>query len=239
MSVNGVFITGTDTDTGKTFVSEAMIRALVQGGLSVAGLKPMASGFEQVNGHWRNADVDALTQASNIELPKERVNRYAFKPAIAPHIAAQQAGITLDFDQIHQDVEFAKAQADFVVVEGVGGWHVPLSSVEETPVRDIQGLAIHLGLPVIMVVGLRLGCLNHAALTANAIKQSGLQLIGWVANQIDPNFDCLEENLLSLDAILNTPRLFNIHHVSKESTLDLSGVKESLYISTLLHGFCT
>ena len=102
--MNGFFITGTDTDAGKTFASSALIRALVNGGLSVAGLKPMASGFDLVDGRWINCDVDVLTKASNVELPGERVNRYAFKPAIAPHIAAQQSGVSLDFDLISDDV---------------------------------------------------------------------------------------------------------------------------------------
>jgi len=121
---NGVFITGTDTDVGKTFVSSVIIRALVNGGLSVAGLKPIASGFEQIEGEWRNADVDALTDASNVVLPKKCVNRYGFKPAIAPHIAAFQSNQSLDFDAIKQDVDYAVKKSDFVLVEGVGGWHV-------------------------------------------------------------------------------------------------------------------
>jgi len=121
-NINGVFITGTDTDAGKTVVSAAIIRALVSGGLSVAGLKPIASGFEQKGDEWRNADVDALTSASNVDLPKLRINRYSFKLPIAPHIAALQAGKSLDFNAIKQDVDYAAKHADFVLVEGVGGW---------------------------------------------------------------------------------------------------------------------
>lgn len=240
--MSGFFITGTDTDAGKTFASSALIRALANAGLSVVGLKPMASGFDLVDGQWVNSDVDALTKASNVELPSERVNRYAFKPAIAPHIAAQQSGVSLDFDLIFDDVEFAKSQADMVVVEGVGGWHVPLSAVGEKPVQDIQSLAVCLKLPVIMVVGLRLGCLNHAVLTANAIERSGLELIGWVANHIDPDFACLDENLSSLDNLINAPRLFDTPHVAKGAKegaeLDIEPVVKSAFVQSLLKGGC-
>ena len=162
----GVFITGTDTDAGKTVVSAALIRALVNKGLSVAGLKPIASGFELIDGSWCNEDVEALTQASNVALPAQRVNRYAFKSAIAPHIAAAQEGGSLELDLIKQDLDYAAGKADFVLVEGAGGWHVPLSSPGQQPVQDMQSLAKYLNLPVIMVVGMRLGCINHAVLTA-------------------------------------------------------------------------
>ena len=240
--MSGFFITGTDTDAGKTFASSALIRALVKGGLSVAGLKPMASGFDLVDGQWVNSDVDALTKASNVELPSEQVNRYAFKPAIAPHIAAQQSGVSLDFDLISDDVEFAQSQTDMVVVEGVGGWHVPLSAIGEKPVQDIQSLAVRLKLPVIMVVGLRLGCLNHAVLTANAIERSGLELVGWVANHVDTDFACLDENLSSLDNLINAPRLFDIPHVAKGvvegAKLDIGPIVKSAFVQSLLRSGC-
>ena len=143
VDMKGVFITGTDTDVGKTFISSAILRSLVNGGLSVAGLKPIASGFEVVDGQWTNSDVSALTAASNVELPEQRVNRYGFKPAIAPHIAAQQDGVLLDFGLIKQDFEYAANRSSFVLVEGVGGWYVPLSD----PVSYT-----HLTLPTILLV---------------------------------------------------------------------------------------
>jgi len=206
----GVFITGTDTDAGKTVVSAALIRALVNKGLSVAGLKPIASGFELIDGSWCNEDVEALTQASNVALPAQRVNRYAFKPAIAPHIAAAQEGVSLELDLIKQDLDYAAGKADFVLVEGAGGWHVPLSSPGQQPVQDMQSLAKCMNLPVIMVVGMRLGCINHAVLTANAILQSGLPLLGWVANQVDPSFEYLKENISTLDSLLGDKCNFNL-----------------------------
>lgn len=218
----GVFITGTDTDAGKTVVSAALVRALVNKGLLVAGLKPIASGFELIDGSWCNEDVEALTQASNVALAAQRVNRYAFKPAIAPHIAAAQEGVSLELDLIKQDLDYAAGKADFVLVEGAGGWHVPLSSPGQQPVQDMQSLAKCMNLPVIMVVGMRLGCINHAVLTANAILQSGLPLLGWVANQVDPSFEYLKENISTLDSLLAVPRLFDVPFCSDVNAIDLS-----------------
>ena len=218
----GVFITGTDTDAGKTVVSAALVRALVNKGLLVAGLKPIASGFELIDGSWCNEDVEALTQASNVALAAQRVNRYAFKPAIAPHIAAAQEGVSLELDLIKQDLDYAAGKADFVLVEGAGGWHVPLSSPEQQPVQDMQSLAKRLNLPVILVVGMRLGCISHAVLTANAILQSGLPLLGWVANQVDPSFEYLKENISTLDSLLAVPRLFDVPFCSDVNAIDLS-----------------
>lgn len=233
-SIKGVFITGTDTDVGKTFVSAVIIRALVHRGLSVVGLKPIASGFEQASGERRNADVDALTSASNVVLPKTRVNRYAFNPAVAPHIAALQSGVSLDFNAIKQDLEYAAKQADFVLVEGVGGWHVPLSDPREGSVQDIQSLAQHLALPVVMVVGLRLGCLNHALLTANAINLSGLELVGWVANHIDPDFDYVDDNILALERQLSAPKVLDIPYTVDRTEIELDNISRSAYIEELL-----
>ena len=218
----GVFITGTDTDAGKTVVSAALVRALVNKGLLVAGLKPIASGFELIDGSWCNEDVEALTQASNVALAAQRVNRYAFKPAIAPHIAAAQEGVSLELDLIKQDLDYAAGKADFVLIEGAGGWHVPLSSPGQQPVQDMQSLAKCMNLPVIMVVGMRLGCINHAVLTANAILQSGLPLLGWVANQVDPSFEYLKENISTLDSLLAVPRLFDVPFCSDVNAIDLS-----------------
>ena len=218
----GVFITGTDTDAGKTVVSAALVRALVNKGLLVAGLKPIASGFELIDGSWCNEDVEALTQASNVALPAQRVNRYDFKPAIAPHIAAAQEGVSLELDLIKQDLDYAAGKADFVLIEGAGGWHVPLSSPGQQPVQDMQSLAKCMNLPVIMVVGMRLGCINHAVLTANAILQSGLPLLGWVANQVDPSFEYLKENISTLDSLLAVPRLFDVPFCSDVNAIDLS-----------------
>jgi len=235
--MNGVFITGTDTDAGKTFVSAIIIKSLVAAGFKVAGLKPIASGFSQVDGEWVNDDVQALTQASNVNLPSKRVNRYAFTPAIAPHIAAKQAGEVLDFDDIAEDVQFASKSADIVLVEGVGGWHVPLLMPDEEQiggVKDIESLAVSLNLPVILVVGLRLGCLNHAILTAQAIKQSGVPLLGWIANHIDSDFAFVEDNLQTLEALLPVPKLFEVKRMQTGESFDLPGEVSARLASQLM-----
>ena len=235
--MNGVFITGTDTDAGKTVVSSLIVESLVRAGLKVSGLKPIASGFDVIDGQWVNSDVASLTQASNVSLPSERINRYAFKPAIAPHIAAQNAGLTLSFDAISQDLAFAQARSDFVLVEGVGGWHVPLESCGASlnrPIKDIESLALSLKLPVVMVVGLRLGCLNHAVLTAKAIIASGAPLLGWVANHVDPQFDHVGDNLDSLEALLPIPKLFEVPYLDEKNVLDTGEIDASDFIKSIV-----
>jgi dethiobiotin synthetase len=207
------FITGTDTDAGKTFVTAHMLRSLAADRHRVVGLKPIASGFERVDGRWRNEDVDQLTGASSCQLPSERVNRYAFEPAIAPHLAAAKDGVELDQDLIAADVAFAQSHAEWVLVEGVGGWHVPLSVNDVSPSNSVAGLAVRLGLPVILVVAMRLGCLNHALLTVDAIKASGLPLAGWVANHVGAHFECATENRDSLIARIEAPLLFEMPYV--------------------------
>jgi dethiobiotin synthetase len=193
------FLTGTDTDIGKTFVASALLYRASQSGLRTAGLKPVAAG---TNAAGKNDDVEALKAASTVALPPEIINPYCFSPAIAPHIAAAEAGIDIQFAQIAETVRQARKAADFVVVEGAGGFCVPFNV-------DHNGadLAAQLGLPVILVVGMRLGCLNHALLTAEAIAARGLLIAGWVANQIDPNMSRFAENVATLDQLLLAPRL--------------------------------
>ena len=232
-----IFITGTDTDAGKTVVSAAIIKAVASQGVRAVGLKPIASGFDMIDGHLRNADVDALTDASNVYLPEKIVNRYAFQPAIAPHIAAAQEGEVLDFHAIQQDVAFAKGRADFVLVEGVGGWHVPLSDPsigsDGGVVKDIESLAQHLALPIVLVIGLRLGCINHAVLTARAIVNSGLPLLGWVANHVDPHFDRVAENITTLEALLSAPKLFELPYLESSQSLEVEKLAQLPFIQSL------
>lgn len=187
------FVTGTDTEVGKTFVSSMLVRQFAQRGLCSVGMKPVASGCERVNGQLVSEDVTQLLAASNVELPLADINPYAFEPAIAPHIAAQQAGVQIDLDHIQAAFERLQAQADVVIVEGAGGFYVPLDEQ-----YDMADLAVKLGLPVILVVGMRLGCINHALLSVEAIGRRGLTLAGWVANQVDPGMAMLEENLQTL-----------------------------------------
>lgn len=194
----GFFITGTDTGVGKTRVSCALLHAFAARGQTVVGMKPVAAGCE--NGKW--ADVEALIAASNVAAPREWVNPYALLPPIAPHIAARQAGIEIDITVIRQACLELQNLAEVVIVEGVGGFLAPLSTR-----HNGADMAKALGLPVILVVGIRLGCLNHALLTAQAIQAAGLTLAGWVANRIDPHLLVVEENVRALEQRLDCPLL--------------------------------
>lgn len=204
------FITGTDTDCGKTRVSASLIKHLQLKHRRVAGMKPIASGFERLDGEWRNDDIEALKQASNVDLAPKHMNRYAYQPAIAPHIAAERVNEVIDLNLLAVDVKQALEDVDALVVEAVGGWLVPLSSDTSD---NIQTLARKLKLPIVLVVGLKLGCLNHALLTAQAILHSGLPFAGWVANHIDPNFECAAENIATLCRQMPVPKLFELPYI--------------------------
>lgn len=198
----GYFVTGTDTGVGKTTVAVALIHALRQRGLKVAAMKPVAAGCEWVEGELANADVRALCAAANVHADPALVNPYTFAPAIAPHIAAAQAGIEIKLETIMSAYAALSRAADVVVVEGVGGFRVPLSAS-----LDTADLAQALNLPVVLVVGMRLGCLNHALLTAEAIHHRGLTWAGWVANELDPDMPALAENMVELKMRLPIPCL--------------------------------
>jgi dethiobiotin synthetase len=198
----GWFITGTDTGVGKTSVAVGLLAALARRGDRVIGMKPVASGCQATKAGLRNDDALALLRASSIQAAYAEVNPYAFLPAVAPHLAAEAAGIEVSLEKIYAAFTRLCALADIVVVEGIGGWRVPLS-------RDLTtvDLAVSLNLPVIMVVGMRLGCLNHALLTAESIRHSGLKFTGWVANRIDPAMELLQENIAALQERIPAPLL--------------------------------
>ena len=198
--MKSVFITGTDTGVGKTRVSCALMRQLIAQGYRVAGMKPVASGAHYHAGKLVNEDVQHLMATANVAVPYESINPYCFETAIAPHIAAQQAGVTISLDVIDRAYQQLAAVADVVVVEGVGGWAVPINATQ-----TMADVAVMLNLPVIMVVGMRLGCLNHALLTAQSILTSPLQFCGWVANTLDPMMPALTENIDALKAITSAP----------------------------------
>ena len=198
------FLTGTDTEIGKTFVTCALLERARRDGRKAAGLKPVAAGTDAQG---RNDDVENILAASSLSLPREIVNPYCFAPPIAPHIAAREAGREIDFATIANCVQQARQQAEWLVVEGVGGFCVPLG-VD----RNSADLAVKLSLPVIMVVGMRLGCINHALLTVEAIATRGLHIAGWVANRIDPAMSRCEENLATLQDLLYAPLLGVIPH---------------------------
>ncbi len=205
MSARGLFVTGTDSGVGKTRVTVALIHALRARGLRVAGMKPVSAG--QAPGQV-NDDVAALLQAANVAAELDDVNPYAFMEPIAPHIAAHEAGVRIDLARIAGACARLAARADWVVVEGAGGWRVPLNASE-----DMADLARTLGLPVVMVVGMRLGCLNHALLTAESIIRSGVPWAGWIGNVIDPGMAQLAANLEALRARLPGPCLGVQDHV--------------------------
>ena len=194
----GFFITGTDTGIGKTRVSCAMLRAFSAQGKRVVGMKPVAAGCE--NGQWE--DVEQLFAASNINISRQQLNPYAFNPPISPHIAANQANIAIDLTVIRQAYHTLCHHADVVIVEGVGGFLAPLNANQ-----DGADLAQILNLPVVIVVGMRLGCLNHALLTMAAIKASHLPLAGWVANCMDPEMMVVDENIATLVQRMECPLL--------------------------------
>lgn len=199
MTARGFFITGTDTGVGKTYAACLLVERLKQNGLRVAVMKPVAAG---VGADGMNEDVRLLMSVSNVRAPAELSNPYCLALAAAPHIAARQAGLTMRLDAIEQAYAKLAAQADVVVVEGAGGFLVPMNDE-----FGMDAIPMKLGLPVIMVVGLRLGCLNHAVLTAEAIRGRGLTLVGWIANRIDPDMEWVEENLTTLSSILRSPCL--------------------------------
>jgi len=195
------FIIGTDTNVGKTYVASALVRHFAKAGYQTIGMKPIASGCEQTpDGDLLNDDVLALSTASNVVAPLDMTNPYRFSPAIAPHIAAEQAGEIIDCEKIKQAYHELTQLAEVVVVEGAGGFLVPLNRQE-----TLADLAVTLNIPMILVVGMRLGCINHALLTVEAIKSRGLTLAGWVANQVDAEMPVFEENLASLQQRIAVP----------------------------------
>ena len=198
------FVTGTDTGVGKTHATCALLHATRRLGLTAVGMKPIAAGIEADG---RNDDVVQLLAASSIQPPLEWVNPYLYAPPIAPHIAAAEAGRPIAVEVICQALERLRPLADVVWVEGVGGFLVPLDARTDT-----ADLAQALALPVVLVVGMRLGCLNHALLTAEAITNRNLTLAGWVANRIDPTMARFEANLETLQTRLNAPLLGVVPH---------------------------
>lgn len=200
---NTFFITGTDTDAGKTLISTGLLAAANQHSLTTLALKPVSAGCELVDGELRNGDALALMAAMSETLSYEQVNPIAFEPPIAPHIAAARANQRITVDRLAGYCRGALMKKhDFSLIEGAGGWRVPLNDREM-----IAELAQALNLPVILVVGMKLGCLNHALLTVEAMLRDGVCLAGWVANRIDPNMSCFEENLQSLTQAIRAPLL--------------------------------
>lgn len=219
------FITGTDTDAGKTSIAAGLLCAAKQQQRSTLAMKPVASGCEVTAQGLRNSDALALMAQSTVQLPYSQVNPYAFAPAIAPHIAAQEAGVELSVANLYRATQLiVQEHADFTLIEGAGGWRVPISSAE-----FLSDFAIALQLPVILVVGVKLGCINHALLTAQAILNDGLELVGWVANVIDPNCARLAENLTTLQQLMPAPCLAEVPYLSVASAENIAEHVQQAY----------
>lgn len=209
--MNALFITGTDTGVGKTRVTGLLARALGAAGERVGVMKPIASGMD----HWQRwEDIESARAASNVVLPEACINQYRFAEAVAPHLAAADAGVMLRTGPIVAAARQAAVAVDWLLVEGVGGFRVPLADCPEGPDGpvDTATLAGALGFPMLLVVGLRLGCINHALLTAEAIERRGLAFVGWVANPVDPEMPRAVDVVATLDRWLPVPRLAWLAH---------------------------
>jgi dethiobiotin synthetase len=198
MTVPTFFITGTDTGCGKTTVTAALGELLGQAGHRVACFKPIASGCDWIDGRWQNEDARALMAASHPPLAYETVNPVALPEAIAPHIAAQRAGVEIDIEALAGAIR--SHQSDVRLVEGAGGWMVPMGQAAMT-----ADLARAIGAQIILVVGLRLGAINHALLTARCIEEDGLSLAGWIGNRLDPEQPVQDENIATVRDRLGPP----------------------------------
>jgi dethiobiotin synthetase len=193
------FVIGTDTDVGKTLISCALLEGFALLALRVVGMKPVAAGCDE---HGVNEDVRLLRKAGNVEAANGQINPYRFEQAMAPHLAARFVGVNIDLSRIVESYRELASQADLVIVEGAGGFRVPLNDHQ-----DGADLAIKLNLPLILVVGMRLGCLNHALLTVESILSRGLRLAGWVANCVDEDMSMRDENIAALQQRVDAPLL--------------------------------
>ena len=219
------FVTGTDTEIGKTLVSSAILHTLVSRGVRACGMKPVAAGAEMRDGELHNDDADMLVAASNVHLPRHITTPYMLREACAPHIAAAVEGVAIEAVPIIAAFAEVAAASDAVVVEGVGGFRVPFSDD-----FDSAQMAEQLNLPVILVVGLRLGCISHALLTIEAIVRRDLVLAGWVVNEIDPDMRFKEENIAALAARIPAPLVGRIPYLEQATAeeaakfIDLAGL---------------
>lgn len=211
ITLKNYFVTGTDTEIGKTHAAMHVLRAWKQQGHNVAAMKPIASGAVQnACGEWINDDVERLRSVTG-QSDRALMNPYCFEPPIAPHVAAQAAGVLVDLERITHHYQQLSTNYEAVLVEGAGGWLAPLSAE-----LDMADLAKRLNLPVILVVGMKLGCLNHARLSVQAIEASGCQLAGWIANQLEENQAAYAENLATLRSKIAAPLLTEIPYSSAQ-----------------------
>ncbi|MFT7460947.1 MAG: dethiobiotin synthetase [Planctomycetota bacterium] len=223
--MSGYFITGTDTGAGKTVVTLGLMAALKKTDASVLGMKPVASGSVRTSEGLRNEDALQIQRQGDVHVPYELLNPYAFEPAIAPHFASKEVGENIDLNKILSCYQTLAGLAETQIVEGVGGWRVPLGDN-----YSVSDLAKALNLPIIVVVGLRLGCINHAVLTAEAISRDGLHLKAWVANQLEPDYETLQATVDCLSNIIPAPMLGQVPFMN---TVDIDRVSACLNIDLL------
>jgi len=203
------FITGTDTDAGKTWATVALMRHFKNQGLAVVGMKPVAAGCEWIDGQLKNADALLLQQNSSERWSYDEINPYAYELAVSPHLATTQNPVQLD--TIIQSFEHLKAKSDVVIVEGAGGWFAPLNNED-----DIADLAKKLKIPVIIVVAIRLGCINHARLTFQAVQAANVECTGWLAVCVDPKMQLQAENIDTIKNKLSTPLLGVLPYIAEK-----------------------
>ncbi|EGR2104656.1 dethiobiotin synthase [Vibrio cholerae] len=213
---NAIFIAGTDTDVGKTVASKAILQALATHNIATIGYKPVAAGSDKTEFGYRNSDALHLMKAATVDVPYEDVNPYALVLPTSPHIAAKHENVTIDYALLSNKLSKHKQNAELVVVEGAGGWRVPTSDSDclSTWVKQER-------LPVILVVGIKLGCLSHAILTAEAIRADELELVGWIANRINPGTEHYAEIIEHLEGRLGTPKLGEIPYMPKAKRQEL------------------
>ena len=212
------FITGTDTDCGKTLITLGLMQALQQSGLQVNAMKPVAAGVTHYESLQFNEDAVMLQQQSSVEPEYQLLNPYLFEPAIAPHIAAAEDNVVIDMVCIRQAFNTLRSQAEVTLVEGAGGWLVPLN--EQLDVSDIPQ---QLELPVILVVGLKLGCINHARLSMQSIRTKGCRVVGWVGTQVDPDMSHARENIATLKRYLDVPCLGIVPFLKNALAVQVAG----------------
>jgi dethiobiotin synthetase len=225
MIKNQYFVTGTDTDSGKTFVCQALLMAAREKGLKTVAYKPVSAGCDATENGLRNEDALLLQQQCTESLNYDEVNPIAFIDPVAPHLAANRVRKSIALDDLRAGLEALQAKpVDLLLVEGAGGWRLPLNNNQ-----FLSDLPVCAGLPIVLVVGLKLGCINHALLTVQAIKADGLKISGWVANQIDPNMLYLEENIATLKTLIEAPLLGQIPRLKKPEEALIFLQTESLF----------
>lgn len=214
--INALFIAGTDTDVGKTVASKAILQAIASKGFTTIGYKPVAAGCERTEQGFRNSDALHLMQVATQEMPYEDVNPYALELPASPHIAAKHENVTIDYKVLSDKLEYLKTKADTVLVEGSGGWRVPVSDTD-----CLSSWVKKEKLPVVLVVGVKLGCLSHAILTAESIEADGLNIVGWVANRVNPGTEHYAEIIKVLESRIRAPKLGEIPYVPSAKRREL------------------